>query len=195
MKKAIDINIGGLKFPIEEDAYSMLKAYLNRFESSMSDKKEAREVMEDVEIRVAELFQKDIKYANQVVDERMVQAVISCLGDVEGDSNNTNSDTEDTYNTTSNTTGMKTNKKLYRNPDDAKLAGVCAGIAAYFDLDTTLVRIVFLVALVCYASTFFIYIVIWIVAPDAITIPQKMEMRGVPVTAENIRKFTSEKAV
>lgn len=189
MKKAIDVNIGGVKFPIEEDAYIMLKEYLTRFELSMDDKDEAKEVMEDVEMRVAELFQKEVKFPNQVIDVRIVQAVISCLGDVNVDEN-----VEDKTQESETEVNMKANKRLYRNPDDEKLAGVCSGIAAYFDIDSTLVRIIFLAALFAYGSTFWIYIAIWVIAPQALTVPQKLEMRGIPVTAENIRKYTTERA-
>lgn len=79
MKKVVEVNIGGVNFTIEDDAYIQLKAYLARFESTLPAD-EAKEIMEDIEIRVSELFQKEIKYPNQVVDEKIVDSVIRCLG-------------------------------------------------------------------------------------------------------------------
>ena len=83
MKKVIEVSIGGINFTMEDDAYYRLKEYLRRFEETISDKKEAREVMEDVEARVAEIFQKEMKFSNQVVDMKLVQVVIDHLGEVE----------------------------------------------------------------------------------------------------------------
>lgn len=68
MKKVIDVSVGGVNFIMEEDAYNRLQGYLQRFENTITDKNEAKEIMEDVEARVAEIFQKERKYANQVVD-------------------------------------------------------------------------------------------------------------------------------
>jgi len=179
MKKVIDVNIGGVNFTVEDDAYIRLKSYLASFEASLP-KEDAKEIMEDVEIRVAELFQKEINYPNQIIGMKSVEGVIACLGEVEENNNNNNETTENK---------MKTDKKLYRNPDDKKIAGVCSGLGAYFNIDPTLVRILFVVLLLGYGSTFVAYIILWIVMPEAITVVQKLEMRGNPVTAENIRNY------
>lgn len=86
MKKVIEVSIGGINFTMEDDAYFRLKDYLKRFEETIPDKQEAREVMEDVEARVAEILQKEIKYSNQVVDMKQVQTVIDHLGEVDSKS-------------------------------------------------------------------------------------------------------------
>lgn len=184
MKKVVEVNIGGVNFTIEDDAYIKLKSYLARFASTLPSD-EAKEIMEDIEIRVSELFQKEIKYPNQVVDENTVDSVIECLGEVDASETKTeNKTSSNTYNQKK----MRSEKKLYRNPDDKKIAGICSGLAEYFNVDVTLIRIIFVVALLVYGSTLLIYIVLWIAMPEALTVSQKMEMRGELVTAENIKK-------
>lgn len=182
MKKVIEVNIGRVSFTIEDDAYINLKSYLSRFEDSITDKNDIKEIMEDIETRVAEIFQKEMKYANQVVNQKMVDNVIECLGEV--DSNNQYEEQN------MNQERRQTVKKLYRDPDDKKIAGVCGGIAAYFNIDVTLIRILFVIALIVYGSALLAYIILWIAMPVAKTTVQKMEMRGEPITSENIRKYS-----
>lgn len=57
-------------------------------------------------------------------------------------------------------------KKLYKNPAKKKIGGVCQGVAEYFDLDPTIVRVVWGVLFFCYSFGFWLYILLWIVLPD-----------------------------
>lgn len=189
MKKVIEVSIGGINFTMEDDAYFKLKNYLTCFEETIPDKQEAKEVMEDVEARVAEIFQKELKYPNQVVECDLVQVVINHLGEVE------NADKQSEQATRSNESSdnfTKGEKKLYRDADEKMIAGVCSGLAAYLNIDATIIRVLFVVAIILWGSTFFLYIVLWLVVPKAVTIAQKLKMRGYAVTAENIRRFTSQ---
>ena len=77
-------------------------------------------------------------------------------------------------------------KKLFRNPDDQVIGGVCGGIAAYFGLDVTLVRILFVASIFFGGAGFIAYIVLWIITPAAVTLTDKMQMKGEPVTLSNI---------
>jgi phage shock protein PspC (stress-responsive transcriptional regulator) len=81
-------------------------------------------------------------------------------------------------------------RKLFRDPDNARIAGVCAGLAQYFDVDITLVRVLMLVALFAGSAGFWIYVILWIIVPKALTPAQQCEMRGISPTAENLAKFT-----
>ena len=81
-------------------------------------------------------------------------------------------------------------KKLYLDVEDRKLCGVCSGLAAYFDIDVTLIRILFLAAFFCGGFGFWLYLIFWIVAPKALTPAQKCELRGWEANAENMAKFT-----
>ena len=85
---------------------------------------------------------------------------------------------------------MSEPRKLFRNADDKKIAGVCSGLAAFFSIDVTILRIIFLAGILFGAVSFWIYIVVWIVAPIADTPAKKCQMMGLPVTAENMAKFS-----
>lgn len=182
MKKVVEISLGGIGFTIEEDAYHLLKNYLTRFEKTMVNEREKIEVMEDVEARIAEIFQKERKYEQQIIDVKLVRTAIGYLGEIED---------EPTENVKQEFTFDKgTAKRFYRDVDNQKIGGVCSGISAYFNIDVTLVRIVFVVALLCYGSTFILYVILWIVTNPAVTVAQKLELRGIPPTAENIKKYS-----
>lgn len=183
MKKVVEVNIGRVNFTIEDDAYIQLKTYLARFEASLP-KEDAKEIMEDVEARVAEIFQREIRYPNQVIGSDSVKKVIECLGEV---GTNTNADSQFETKTESK---MRTGKKLYRNMDDRVFAGVCSGLAAYFNIDVTIIRAIFIVVFILGGSAFFAYIILWVIMPKAETVIQKMEMNGESITAENLRNYT-----
>ncbi len=81
-------------------------------------------------------------------------------------------------------------KRFFRNPDEKKIAGVCSGLSAYLNFDLTLIRIIFVVALLCGSLGFWIYVIAWIIAPEATTPEQQCQLRGLPTTPENLRRFT-----
>jgi len=191
MKKVIDISLGGSSFSMEEDAYNLLKDYLNKFERTMPDKKEAAEVMEDVELRVAEIFSKELKYPGQVVNVSLVNIVINHLGEL-GGNENMNENTTTSTNSNYNQSEPKAVKRFYLDKDGKKIAGVCSGLAIYLGIDVTLIRIIFLILFLGYGTGLLAYIVFWIATPKAITVAQKLELRGIPVTAENIKKYTQQ---
>ena len=85
---------------------------------------------------------------------------------------------------------MEGNKILYRSRRNRVIAGVCAGLADYFNIDISLMRVLFFVALLCGSFGFWLYIIIWIVAPKALTPAQKCELRGIEANAENMARFT-----
>ena len=88
---------------------------------------------------------------------------------------------------------MRTEKKFFRDPDNKVIGGICGGLAAYLDVDITLVRIIFLVLLICGSFGFWMYVIFWIVAPMAKSASDKCQMRGLPITAENLRRFSYSK--
>lgn len=185
MRKIIDVNIGKVNFVIEDDAYFRLKDYLNLFEQTLKNEQDVHEVMEDVENRIAEIFIREKKYPEQVIDVKMVQNVIDILGDIEmSQSGSKTYESEKEF--------EHGEKRLMRNLDDKMIGGVCSGLAAYFDIDTTLMRILFVLSLfLSVGTTSFIYLILWFVMPKAITVAQKLQMRGYATTADNIRKYTN----
>lgn len=192
MKKVIEVNIGGINFTMEDDAYFSLKDYLKRFEETIPDKQEAQEVMEDVEARVAEIFQKEMKFSNQVVNVKLVQIVIEHLGEVEPDRKQTNTNTNNQSGSMNDQSYTLGERRLFRDTDEKMIAGVCSGLAAYLGIDVTIVRIIFVVLFIVYGTGLFTYIILWIVVPKALSVAQKLQMRGFATTADNIRKYTSQ---
>jgi phage shock protein PspC (stress-responsive transcriptional regulator) len=191
MKKVIEVSIGGINFTVEDDAYFRLKEYLKRFEETIPDKQEAREVMEDVEARVAEIFQKEMKFPNQVVDMGLVQVVIDHLGEMGPASQEYTTQSSSSYGSYESDY-TKGERKFYRDVDEKMLAGVCSGIAAYTGVDVTIIRIVFVALAFAYGTAIFAYFLIWIIAPKAESVAQKLQLRGYAPTAENIRRYTSQ---
>lgn len=185
MKKVINAGIGGRNFTVDDDAYARLDSYLILFKSRLSADASA-EVMDDLEARIAELFAAEVGSGQRVVDLQLVEKVISQLGMPDG----------------SPMPGVeapaseekKIPRRLYRDTDDRRIAGICSGIALYFDVDVVLIRIIMLVALVAGTAGFWLYVILWIAVPKALTAAQKCELRGLAPTAENLSKFTNTKA-
>ncbi len=189
MKKVVNVGIGGRSFAMDEDAYSRLKKYLNAFRSQSKLGLQGREVMEDLEERIAELFCEKINKYKDVVDMQLVDSVIFQLGMPDGEpySENGSDPISDIL------SGNKPSRKFYRNPFNKSIGGVCSGLAQYLNIDTLLVRILFVVAFFMGSAGFWIYVILWIAAPLAETPAQKCELFGLPVTAENLMKFSSNK--
>lgn len=192
MKKTINVAIGGCSFTIDEDAYNTLNEYLERFKGALDSSSSSADVMDELEGRIADLMKAKLG-GREVVDMKIAQEVVAQLGYPQGyrpsEANNAGGNARDEYHY-SGTDGERPVRKLFRDPDDKKLAGVCSGLALFLGVDVTLIRIIFLVAFICGSAGLWIYLVIWIAAPEARTAAEKCELRGIPANAENIRRFT-----
>lgn len=193
MKKTINVAIGGCSFTIDEDAYNTLNNYLERFKSSLDNSTSGADVMEELEVRIADLLKGQLG-GRQVVDQNMTLEVLGTLGYPEGysevDEQNYTQDPQHDGTKEGDTEQKKAVKKLFRDPDGKKIAGVCSGLSLYFNIDVVLIRVIFLLSLIYVCAGFWVYLVIWIVAPEARTAAEKCELRGIPATADNIKKFT-----
>ena len=190
MKKTLDIGIGGKSFIIDEDAHERLGNYLDTFRSRLTGE-QGNEVMDDIEARIAELLNANLGSSQQTVSLDLVNQITAQLGMPDGkpeftaiDGNNENDENNKEEKT------MNPVKKLYLDVENRKLGGVCAGLAAYFDIDVTIIRIIFLALLIGGGFGFWLYLIFWIVAPKALTPAQKCEMRGIEANAENMARFT-----
>lgn len=193
MKKVVNVGIGGRSFAIDEDAYDKLKRYLDSFRTQSKIGVQSKEVMDDLEERISELFAENTTSFKNVVDIALVDRVIAQLGMPDGEQYVEGGDAEGGDPIKDFFSGGKPIKRFYRNPDNKSIAGVASGIAAYINIDPLLVRILFIIALLMGSAGFWIYIIMWIAAPLAKTPAQKCEMFGLPVTAENMRKFSTTK--
>lgn len=188
MKKTINVAIGGCSFTIDEDAYKTLDEYLERFRDALDKSSSSTDVMDELEGRIADLLKARLR-GREVVDLAMAQQVVGQLGYPDGYRAEEYKGKKDEYHY-SGTDGENPARKLFRDPDGKKIAGVCSGLALFLGIDVTLIRVIFLVALICGSAGFWIYLVIWIAAPEARTAAEKCELRGIPANAENIKRFT-----
>lgn len=277
MKKNISINIGGIIFHIEEDNYDRLNSYLNSINRYFESFDDSKEILDDIENRIAEIFLTKLNEGKQVIVDEDIEELIQTMGtvadfeaqiemEVEGtpsskekpEEESKQSEPEPEPSTASNnqsshqkklhrdTRGRvlggvasgiahyfsidplwvrlifllvffnilfpaisgvaflgyiilwivvpgsdqleedKSYKKLYRNPDDRVLGGVSGGIASFFGSDPTVIRLLFVLSIFLGGAGLILYIILWIITPEASSITQKMQMQGEPVTLSNI---------
>ena len=198
MKRTLTINIRGSVFYIDEDAYEKLKNYLAKINDHFSKEDSGHEIINDIESRIAELFNNMIVSGQKVIDEAMVDRLISIMGLPEDFSEfETNQDNEKKEDTTreSRSGYYKANKRLYRDIDSKIIGGVCSGLGHYLNMDKVLVRVIFIILFVATSGIAFpLYLILWIAVPKAQTTSQRLEMRGEAINVENIGKsFKDEK--
>ena len=183
MKKVVNVSLAGRSFTLEEDAYKRLTDYLEHYKARLTvTESQKAEVMEDIEGRIAELFYQSVAGPDRVVSLALVEQVAKALGMPDGSNEGPQG---------AGALASLQQKKLYRDPDDKKLAGICSGLAIYLDVDVTLIRILMLVAIIFGTAGFWIYIIFWIAVPVADTPAKKCELRGLAPTPENMSRFTT----
>lgn len=196
MKKTLTVNLGGTVFHIDEDAYKLLDQYLNNLRLYFRKQEGAEEIVIDIENRISELFAEKVATGSQVISINFVEEVIERMGkpeEVAGVEEDSHSSAGNRYSANSGREYTYTSKRLYRNPDDKMLGGVISGLAAYLGWDATLLRLIILVLIVCGVGTPIpIYIICWLIIPEATTAAEKLSMRGEAVTVENIGKTVKD---
>ena len=191
MNKTVTVNIGGIVFHIDENAYERFKQYLEAIRSHFTTAEGRDEIMQDIESRIAEMFQDRIKDSKQVITLEDVEEVTIQMGRPEqfGDEA---AHEEQTKSELTEVQEGPVKRRLFRNPDDKLLGGVCSGVANYFDIDAVWVRLAFAFIFFVFGSGFLLYILLWIIVPEAKTTAEKLQMRGEPVTISNIEKNVKE---
>ena len=192
MKRVETIHINGIVFSITDDAFSKLNSYLDTLSKKFENEQEGGEIIADIEARISELFSEREGGGSRVVTLEDVIAVIETLGTPE-DIADTETDTA-TGNTTPPRPSQteKKSRRLYRDPDQRYLGGVCAGIAAWLGVSPLVVRLVFIGLTIFWGASLAVYFILWIIIPQAKTTAQKLEMRGEPVNISNIEKNIRE---
>ncbi len=191
MKKTVNINLNSFMFSIDEDGFAVLHDYLGKLNAHFLKTQEGSEIIRDIEARIAEIFQMKISASKQVItleDVNEVIEILGCVEDITGD--NTEEQTQEKGEKSDK--GEKREKKLYRNPDDSIIGGVCSGLAEYTGVSTTTWRIIFLILLFAGQVGLIAYIILWIAVPEAKTTAQKIEMKGVKITLSSIEKKVKE---
>lgn len=183
MKKTLTVNLNNIVFHIDDDAYEMLQTYLAEIGEHFKSDEEKKEIMFDIEARIAELFTEKLQKNKNVINVNDVQEIIDVMGKPSQYAN----EDEEPEKVKSEKKQSKS-RRFYRDPENAILGGIASGIAAYFGLDVTLVRILLVVSVFVAWGTFIpVYLIFWFVAPQAVTASQRLEMQGEDVTVDSIK--------
>lgn len=158
MKETVNVNIGSQAFTLDQDAYRVLKNYLDDIRSRLSEFD--TETMGDIEQRIAEIFREIVSSPMRVITLDTVRAAMhqmgspSDFGDRKTDSASQNQepDTE--------------TRRLYRSRTERSIAGVCGGLAQYFNVDPTVIRLIMLFLIIFGGISIWVYIILWIVIPE-----------------------------
>jgi phage shock protein PspC (stress-responsive transcriptional regulator) len=196
MNKTVTINISGIIFHIEEEAYEKLSKYLTTIRGYFNKSEGGSEIMSDIEARIAEMLQGKTSAIKQVVLMSDVDYVMDSMGKPEefaSDSNENTSSENDSKETT-NTSNEPIKKRLYRDGDSKVLGGVCSGIGNYFDIDAVWLRIALLLMFFFAGTGFLLYLILWIAIPEAKTTAEKLAMKGERADINNISKAVKEEA-
>ncbi|AWG21590.1 hypothetical protein FFWV33_08620 [Flavobacterium faecale] len=189
MNKTININLGGLIFHIDEDAFMKLTRYLDAIKRSLNNSSGQDEIIKDIEMRIAELFTDKQSSSKQVMGMQDVEDIIATMGQPEDYIIEDEAQPNATYEAPTYTS----NKKLYRDKDGGMVGGVAAGLGYYFGLDAVWIRVILvLLVFAGFGTGIIAYLVLWIVTPEAQTTSEKLEMKGEPVNISNIEKKVRE---
>lgn len=187
MNKTFNINLGGIVYHIDEDAYDLLENYLKNLRIYFSKEEGGEEIVQDMELRISELFTERIHAGKQVITLSDVEEIIAQMGNFEeitDESEESGKDKEE---------NDETPKRLYRDADNKIFGGVCSGIAAYMGWDTTILRLAMLLVCCFLQGGILLYIISWIIIPLAKTAPEKLSMRGKKINVKNIGETVTDK--
>jgi len=196
MNKTISINIAGFVFNIEEHAYEKLNKYLESIRRNFQNEEDCEDIMADIESRIAELFHERITDNKEVIVPADVDEIINIMGKPEdyiSDESQANfAEEEAEYVEAEEVGGEQTyhhsgKRRLYRDERNGSIAGVCTGLGWFFGIDPVLIRIAFILLVILGGSGILLYIILWIVIPEAKTTAEILEMQGEPVTLDSIK--------
>jgi phage shock protein PspC (stress-responsive transcriptional regulator) len=179
MKITLSINLGGYSFNVDEDAYGELKRYLKTLELHFAGEESSSEILSDIEARISELFRARLSTYKQVITMDDVRYAISVLGNPEDFSDEEGKSARDKF----STPGYH---RMYRDPDRRIIGGVCSGMGVYWSVEPWILRIIFIVLTMAGGMGILIYLILYVVLPEAKTTSQKIEMKGDPVNIQNI---------
>jgi phage shock protein PspC (stress-responsive transcriptional regulator) len=188
MNKTVNINLGGMFFHIDEDAYQKLTRYFDAIKRSLSNSNGQDEIIKDIEMRIGELITEKHTSDKQVINLKELDEVIAVMGQPED--YRIDSDGDEPKSASFNTN--RVSKKLYRDRETGIVGGVLAGLGHYFGIEKVWLRIALLVLVCFYGTGILAYIILWVVMPEAVTTTEKLEMQGEPITISNIEKKVRE---
>jgi phage shock protein PspC (stress-responsive transcriptional regulator) len=173
MKKNISINISGIIFHIEEDAYEQLRGYLQKISRYFASFEDSEEIVADIESRIAEIFLAKLSDEKQVITQEDVASLIATMGDVkdfqavEDEIGGPGAESQSQYSSDSSYSSAYTtgDRKLYRDESRKVIGGVCAGLAHYFNINPVWIRLLAVILLFAYGIGLIPYILLWVFLP------------------------------
>jgi phage shock protein PspC (stress-responsive transcriptional regulator) len=181
MNKVIGINLNGNAYQVEEPGFNALSAYLAAAKEGLAGNPDQTEIIADLEQAIADKIRRFLSAHKSVVSAEEVAVIIAEMGPV-------NNETEsDSAHSSAAKESVQEPKRLYRIEQGAYLGGVANGIAAYFNIDVTLVRIAFIALTILSSGGFILaYFIAWMVIPPARTHEEQAAASGAPFNAEEV---------
>ncbi|MFA5131402.1 MAG: PspC domain-containing protein [Patescibacteria group bacterium] len=178
MEKTISINLNNQNFQIEEEAYEKLALYLESIKRHCGAGADSAEVISDIENSIAEKLKLTLNSYKEVITIADVESLIKIMGTVEDFDREVGNPNPEDLQSPEDENDKRLKRKLYRDTDNAVIGGVAAGLGNYFNIDPVLFRIIFCALIFAGGSAVPIYIILWIVMPEAKSAHQKLEMQG-----------------
>lgn len=193
MNRTIIININGIVFHIEEDAYEVLRAYMIDVKKHFGHTADSHEIVGDIENRIAEMFNdRIVQGKKEVITMQDVNDVIAQMGRVSdfeaGEQEEGYTTSEEAY----DFPPMSGQRKLMRDPDDKVFGGVCSGLGHYFAIEARWIRLILVLLFIFGGTGLLLYIILWIVMPLARTRADRMAMRGEAPNLQNFKRSFQE---
>ena len=190
MNKTVSIHLQGIPFIFEEQAFERLNTYLQQLQQVLQKEEGSDEILQDIELRMVELLQQQLTPFKQVVELSVIEQIIEKLGRPEDFTDESNGN----GNEATSSIDTPVEKRLFRDGDRAMLGGVCAGVAAYFNVDVVIIRAIYVFTLLTFGLGFLLYIVLWAIIPIAKTSSDKLRMKGQHVNIENMKSELEDAA-
>jgi len=192
MNKTIIININGIVFHIEEDAYEVLRTYMIDVKRHFGYTEDSQEIVGDIENRIAEMFnERIVQGKKEVITMDDVNDVIAQMGRVSDFEAGEQSD-EYAASDAFDVPPLSAQRKLMRDPDDKIFGGVCSGLGHYFGIESRWIRLILVLLFIFGGTGFLLYIILWIVMPLARTRADRMAMRGEAPNLQNFKRSFQE---
>lgn len=188
MNKTVNINLAGMVFHINEDAFEILNNYLNTLKNHFKNEESADEILKDIEGRIAELFTERLNN-KEAVTLTDINEVITIMGEPSQYDDEIEQEKPQEQQHKEEDLRKGKRRKVFRDEEGRMIGGVCSGMANYFDISVFWSRIIFFLLLfIMGPGAPFIYIMLCIALPSAKTTAEKLEMKGEKVNINNIEK-------
>jgi phage shock protein PspC (stress-responsive transcriptional regulator) len=200
MNKVVTINLGGNAYQLEEGGYGALQAYLETAAARLAGNPDRDEILSDIERAIAEKFQALLSGHKTVVETKEVAAVLDAMGPIETEPGEASKSGESGRGTTGGKgkqweheeESNRIPRRLYRINEGAMIAGVCNGIGAYINVDSTIVRLAFVLLTLLWGAGLIVYLVMAFVIPEARSPEEKAAASGFPSTAQEFIRRAKE---